>query len=116
MKAKVCATSAEERHLNPIAFSLALSLSRAQLSWTEELAVSGRGSRYVRLFDEEGFAALRKVQRSGGDIADVPALATVNVYHAGAFSGPLVNSEILAALLAVGVAYIAFATKSKLLA
>lgn len=88
----------------------------SQLSWTEELAVSRRGSNYVRLFDEEGFAALRKAQRSGGDIADVPALATVNVYHAGAFSGPLVNSEILAALLAGGVAYIAFATKSKLLA
>lgn len=86
-----------------------------QVSWTEEILTSSRGSRYVRLFDEEGFGAVRKAQRSGGDIKSIPALATINVYHSGAFSGPWINSEILAAVLAAAVAYIAFSTKSKLL-
>lgn len=85
------------------------------MSWTEETLTSSRGSRYVRLFDEEGFGAVRKAQRSGGDYQSIPALATVNVYHSGAFSGPWINSEILAAVLAAAVAYIAFSTKSKLL-
>lgn len=86
------------------------------MSWTEEPRSSSRGSRNVRLFDEEGFGALRKAQRSGGDISTIPALSTVNVYHAGAFNGPWINSEILAAFSSVAVAYIAFASKSKLLA
>jgi len=69
----------------------------------------------VRLFDEEGFAAVRKAQRGGADSSSLPALAEVKVAHPGAFNGPYVNSEILAAGLSILVAYVAFSTKSKLL-
>lgn len=86
-----------------------------QVSWTEEVKKARRGDYVIRLFDEEGFAAVRKAQRSGADVASIPALAEVTVNHAGAFNGPYVNSEILAAGLSILVAYVAFSTKSKLL-
>lgn len=111
------------------------------MSWTEEIKKARRGDHVVRLFDEEGFAAVRKAQRSGADVASIPALAEITVSHPGSFngnedflfsfvlcstiftglymyfsrSGPYVNSEILAAGLSILVAYVALSTKSKLL-
>lgn len=75
---------------------------------------ASRGDHVIRLFDEEGFAAVRKAHRSGA-ASSVTPLAEVNVNHPGAFNGPYVNSEILAAGLSILVAYVAFSTKSKLL-
>ncbi|XP_031631150.1 translocon-associated protein subunit delta [Contarinia nasturtii] len=88
---------------------------RFQVSWTEETKRAHRGEYIVRLFDEEGFAAVRKAQRSGADVDSIAPLAEVPVKHAGAFNGPFVNSEILAAGLSILVAYFAFSTKNKLL-
>lgn len=85
------------------------------MSWTEEIKKARRGDYIVRLFDEEGFGAVRKAQRSGADVTSIPALAEITVSHPGAFNGPYVNSEILAAGLSILVAYVAFSTKSKLL-
>lgn len=85
------------------------------MSWTKDVKKASRGEHVIRLFDEEGFAAVRKAQRSGADTSSVTPLAEVSVTHPGAFNGPLVNSEILAAGLSIFVAYIAFSTKSKLL-
>jgi len=86
-----------------------------QVSWTEDPLISGRGERLIRLFDEEGFGLLRKAQRAGTNLKSIKEMAVVSVYHSGAYSGPWVNSEILAAVLSVIVAYVAFSTKSKLL-
>lgn len=58
---------------------------------------------------------MRKAQRSGVDTSSVTPLAEVVVSHPGAFNGPWVNSEILAAGLSIVVAYVALSTKSKLL-
>lgn len=85
------------------------------MSWTEETKKARRGVYNIRILDEEGFAALRKAQRSGADTSSVAALAELTLSHPGAFNGPYVNSEILAAGLSILVAYIAFSTKSKLL-
>lgn len=85
------------------------------MSWTEETKRAYRGEYLVRLYDEEGFAAVRKAQRSGADVESIAPLAEVSVDHPGAFYGPYVNSEILAAGLSILVAYVAFSTKSKLL-
>lgn len=86
------------------------------MSWTEDLKTASRGERVVRLFDDEGVSAFRKAQRSNGDTDSVAPLATVSIPYSGAFNGPWVNSEILAAGLTIVVAYVAFASKSKLLA
>lgn len=85
-----------------------------QISWSEEIKKARSGNHQVRLFDDEGFGAVRKAQRSGENVESVKPLATFNVKHPGAFNGPYVNSEVLAAIISVGIAYVAFATKSKL--
>lgn len=93
-----------------------LYFSNLQVSWTEETKKASRGDYVVRLFDEEGFSAVRKAVRSGANANSVAELASVIVSHPGAFNGPWVNSVILAAGLSTLVAYVAFSTKSKLLA
>jgi len=101
-----------EGKLSPVA---RIGTDKFQVSWTEETKKAHRGEYIVRLFDEEGFAAVRKAQRSGADVSSIPALAEISVTHPGAFNGPYVNSEILAAGLSILVAYVALSTKSKLL-
>lgn len=69
----------------------------------------------MNLFDEEGYAALRKAIRNGEDTSSVKPLAVVVLNHPGAYLGPWINSELLAAFLAAFVTYTAFSAKWKLL-
>jgi len=86
--------------------------SKYQVSWTEELAKATRGDHIVNVYDDEGFSQLKKSQKSG----DAPKpLVTVVVNHPGAYSGPLLNSEHLAAITGVVVVYIAITCRGKLL-
>ncbi|KAF4528570.1 hypothetical protein B566_EDAN014783 [Ephemera danica] len=50
---------------------------------------------------QEGYAALRKALRSGEEAASVKPLAALILNHPGAYQGPWVNSEFMAAALAV---------------
>lgn len=90
--------------------------SKYQISWNEEIKKASSGKFTVRLFDEESFAAVRKAQRAGEDIQSVKALTSVVVNFSGAYKGPWINSEILAAGVVAFVAYVAFSTRTKLLA
>ncbi|XP_044742695.1 translocon-associated protein subunit delta [Chrysoperla carnea] len=87
-----------------------------QVSWTEDIKKAQRGDRNIRIFDEEGYATLRKTLRSGDDSSAVEPLVTVVVNHPGAFNGPWLKSEFIAAVLSIVVAYVAFSSKAKLLA
>ena len=53
--------------------------------------------------------------RSGEDLSGVRPLSSVVLNHPGAYQGPWVNSEFMAAALAIIVWYVAFSAKSKLL-
>ncbi|KAJ9599943.1 hypothetical protein L9F63_009771 [Diploptera punctata] len=90
--------------------------NKYQVSWTEEVKKARSGDYSINLYDEEGYAAMRKAIRSGEDPASVKPLVTVVVNHPGAYQGPWVNSEFMAAVLSVLVWYVAFSAKSKLLA
>ncbi|XP_053668966.1 translocon-associated protein subunit delta [Anopheles marshallii] len=90
--------------------------NKYQVSWNEEIKKASSGSYAVRLFDEESYAAVRKAQRAGEDIQSVKPLTTVTVNFSGAYKGPWVNSEILATVMVFFVAYVAFTTRSKLMA
>ncbi|KAF5282358.1 hypothetical protein FQA39_LY17602 [Lamprigera yunnana] len=85
-----------------------------QVSWIEEIKNARRGSINIRLFDEEGYTALRKAIRAGEDISTVEPLFSVAVNHPGAFNGPWLKSEFLAVALSVVVAYLALTSRSKL--
>lgn len=85
-----------------------------QISWTEDTKVSSRGDKVVRLFDEDGVALIRKALREGDDISSVPALGSVVINYPGAFNGPWLKSEFLAALSSLIIAYVAITSRSKL--
>lgn len=85
------------------------------MSWNEEIKKARSGDYVIRLFDDEGYGAVRKAQRSDGDVNAVKSLAKIVVRHPGAYSGPWVNSELMATVLAFTTAYIAIATRNKIL-
>merc|ERR1712002_7329 len=87
-----------------------------QVSWVEDTATAKSGDHLVKLFGEQGYAALRKAQRSGEDTGAVASIATINLYHPGAYKGPWVQSETLAIFFAILIYYYAFSQKAQLMA
>merc|ERR1711862_463603 len=87
-----------------------------QVSWVEDAASAKSGDHMVKLYDEQGYSALRKAQRSGEDTGAVASIATINVYHPGAYKGPWVQSETLAIFFAILIYYYAFSQKAQLMA
>ena len=73
------------------------------------------GDQSVGLYDSEGAAAVRRARERGEPVTSSP-LATILVSYPGSYSGPLFSSEHIAACLAAAVFYLAFSSKSKLLA
>lgn len=89
--------------------------NKYQVSWTEDLKKARSGDYNINLYDEEGYGALRKALRSGEDATTVKPLVTIVLNYPGAYQGPWVNSEFMAAVLSVLVWYLAYSAKSKLL-
>ncbi|KAL5285998.1 SSR4 family protein [Megaselia abdita] len=85
-----------------------------QISWNDDFKKSVTGSVNIRLFDEEGYSSIRKAQREGSSISSVKSLTEVVVSIPSVYNGPLINSELLVAVLTIFVAYFAYTTKSKL--
>merc|ERR1712130_521863 len=77
-----------------------------QVSWTQEVRKASTGDRSV---------ALRK-SRALGQASTVSPLVTIVIPYPGSYSGPWLNSEHLAAALAAAVFYLAFSSRSSLLA
>ncbi|XP_037818868.1 translocon-associated protein subunit delta [Lucilia sericata] len=84
-----------------------------QVSWTQEIKKSSSGNVVVRLFDEDGYSNLRKVQRDGGKVSSVKSLVDITINTKSAYKGPWVKAELVAALLVGAIAYFAVTTKSK---
>jgi len=84
-----------------------------QVSWVEDIKQGSSGNVQVRLFDEDGYANVRKAQRDGDKVSSVKSLLDITVPTKGAYKGPWIKAELLAAFLVGGVAYFAFTTKSK---
>uniref|UniRef100_A0A2H1V8U1 Translocon-associated protein subunit delta n=1 Tax=Spodoptera frugiperda TaxID=7108 RepID=A0A2H1V8U1_SPOFR len=89
--------------------------NRYQVSWTEEPAKARSGTHDVLILDEEGWANLRRARRADPAAAVAPLIA-IQLHHPGSYSGPWVNSEVLATALSILVAYTALRHKSKILA
>lgn len=87
-----------------------------KVSWTNDIKKARSGDYDVKLFDDEGYSAIRKAIRNGEDPTSIKPLAVVVLNNPGIYTGPWINSELLAAALVVLVSYAAFSAKSKLLA
>lgn len=86
-----------------------------QISWSEDIKKASSGDHSVNLYDEEGYAAYRKAQRSGESVSTVKALTKLSVYHPGTYKGAWIKSELMATILITGAAYLAFSTRNKLI-
>lgn len=87
-----------------------------QLSWVEDAKKAKSKDYEVKLFDDEGYANLKKAFRNSEDGSSVEFVTKFSLYYPRAYQGPWLNSEFLAAVLSIGVWYFAFSAKSKLLA
>ncbi|CAH1265710.1 SSR4 [Branchiostoma lanceolatum] len=85
-----------------------------QVSWTEEHKEAPAGSYDIRFFDDEGFSALRKAQRSDQDVSAVSSLFTITVHHRGVSQGPWVSSPTVAAISAFAVWLFAYRAKRQI--
>uniref|UniRef100_A0A8D2DH76 Translocon-associated protein subunit delta n=1 Tax=Sciurus vulgaris TaxID=55149 RepID=A0A8D2DH76_SCIVU len=86
--------------------------NRVQVSWSLDHKSAHAGTYEVRFFDEESYSLLRKAQRNNEDISIIPPLFTVSVDHRGAWNGPWVSTEVLAAVIGLVIYYLAFSAKS----
>ncbi|KRZ53463.1 Translocon-associated protein subunit delta [Trichinella nativa] len=75
-----------------------------QITFVNDHKKIGRGQYDIRIFDEEGFAALRKAMRAKVDTNEaVKPLFTVSYYHPGSTGEPRIASQtIVLAASAVG--------------
>ncbi|XP_072493112.1 translocon-associated protein subunit delta-like [Notamacropus eugenii] len=85
-----------------------------QVSWSLEHKNAHSGTYEVKFFDEESYSLLRKAQRSNEDVSAIRPLFTVRVDHRGAWNGPWVSTEVLAAMIGMMVYYMAFSAKSNI--
>ena len=86
-----------------------------QVSWTKDIKVAKTGDHSVNLYDSEGYTAVKRSRERGEAVTTAP-LVTILVSYPGSYAGPVLNSEHIAACLAAAVFYLAFSSKSKLLA
>jgi len=85
----------ETGHLVPVAY--VPESSTYQVSWAKDHKKAVTGAIALKMFNDEGFAAYRKVQRSEGDLSSVAPLFTVTINHPGASrEGLFVQTEFLA--------------------
>ncbi|XP_030624467.1 translocon-associated protein subunit delta-like [Chanos chanos] len=87
-------------------------VGKYQVSWSLPHKQASSGTYQVKFFDEESYSALRKAQRNNENVETIKPLFVVNVDHRGAWSGPWVSTEVLAALIGILVYYLAFNAKS----
>ncbi|XP_066155423.1 translocon-associated protein subunit delta [Euwallacea fornicatus] len=85
-----------------------------QVSWTEDSKTAKKGQYNIRIFDEEGYAAIRKALRASEPISSVPEFFTVTINHSGAYNGPWLRSEFVAVIISLLVSYFAISTKAKI--
>ncbi|XP_033858521.3 translocon-associated protein subunit delta-like [Acipenser ruthenus] len=89
-------------------------VGRYQVSWSVEHKNARSGPYEVKFLDEESYSALRKAQRNNEDVSAIKPLFSVNVDHRGAWNGPWVSTEVVAAAVGVLIYYLAFSAKNSI--
>lgn len=91
-----------------------------QVSWAEEVNKASSGEKEIKVYDEEGYAALRKAQRkaeeTGSAVAPVEPITKLTVYHPGLYKGPVMQVQVMAISALIFVYYSAYKEKCRLVA
>ncbi|MFH4980949.1 hypothetical protein AB6A40_007658 [Gnathostoma spinigerum] len=88
--------------------------SKYQVSWQLDHAASFAQTMSVQIFDEDGFAAYRKAERSENNTQKVKPLFTIELKHPGVSKNFPVASETVVTLLIFTGLYFAYSYKSQL--
>lgn len=88
--------------------------NKYQVTHSDEHTKLPSGTYTMTLYDEEGYADLRKAQRNGESLDSIKNLFTIEVSHKGASAGPVVQSEVVATGVALLVWYAAYAARAKI--
>jgi len=88
-----------------------------QVSWVKDHKKAITGSIPIKMYDDEGYTAYRKAQRSeGGDASEVAPLFTITVEHPGATKeGLFVQTEFIAVVGALLVWWCANSMRSQIM-
>merc|ERR1712055_375295 len=88
-----------------------------QVSWVKDHKKAETGAIPIKMYDDEGFTAYRKAQRSeGGDASEVAPLFTITVEHPGATKeGLFVQTEFIAVVGALLVWWCANSMRSQIM-
>ncbi|CAL1298536.1 unnamed protein product [Larinioides sclopetarius] len=89
--------------------------TKYQISWTESADSLFSGEHGVNVYDEEGYAAVKKAQRNNEDSSGIPSAFFLSLYHRGTYYGPWVSTEFIAATTSILLWYIAFSARSNLM-
>ncbi|XP_062522566.1 translocon-associated protein subunit delta-like [Corticium candelabrum] len=89
--------------------------NKYQVSWHMKHSVAKAGVYTVNIYDEEGYAALRKAQRSGEATDSVKPMISTAIKHKGASRpGFIVQTEFVAVLTAFLVWWYANSVKGRI--
>ncbi|KRY74026.1 Translocon-associated protein subunit delta [Trichinella pseudospiralis] len=85
-----------------------------QITFVNDHKKIARGQYDIRIFDEEGFAALRKAMRSKVDTNEaVKPIFTVSYYHPGSSGEPWIASQTIVLAASAIVLYYAYTWRTK---
>merc|ERR1711973_1007172 len=87
-----------------------------QVSWVKDHKKAQTGSLLIKMYDDEGYTAYRKAQRSEGDISEVSPLFTVTLDHPGVSKeGLFLQTEFIAVVAALLVWWCANSMRSHIM-
>lgn len=86
-----------------------------EISWTEDVKGARTGNIPVKLYDENGYSALKKAFRNNEDVSSVPVFTEILINSPGIYSGPWLSCELLAVGFSIAVVYTAIHFRTKLL-
>ncbi|XP_014788828.1 translocon-associated protein subunit delta [Octopus bimaculoides] len=85
-----------------------------QVTFSDSHSQLPAGTYVAKFYDEEGYSALRKAQRNNEDIESIKPIFTIDIDHRGVWKGAYIQSEFVAAVVAILVWYFAYNAKSQL--
>jgi len=87
-----------------------------QVSIVEEHAAAPKGTYTVGIYDEDGYASLKKAQRSeeGSGVEAVAPIASFDFKHAGVATQGVIQSEVVALGFAILLFYLVHSAKANI--
>jgi translocon-associated protein subunit delta len=82
------------------------------LSWTLPHKQAASGEIKIKVYDEEGFSALKKAQRNGEDLSKIKELKQFELEHQSNYAGFYIQSEYVAIVSFAVIFYFAQSLKS----